>query len=388
MRSFRSRTMAASTGMTRMCDPCRDEAWAELADRSGTLFHSPAWLRVLRDAYRLRPRALLWAEDGSTNPDGCGMAWVEVAGARGRRVVSLPFSDFAGPLGRAGPQGPMPPVTEWAPPGATLTTRLRLGTVDGPNCGAVDVDDYRRYRAALDLAETGRLAWHWAELPPPDTGGEGSDDDRLWSQLASGARQNVRRSQRSGVHVEVRSDLDALDEYHRLHQGLRKAKYRLLAQPRSFYVSLHRHFGPDRLRVVLARLDGRGDGGEAVAGVVLLRHRDWAYYKLNASDPAGMSQRANDAVMWETMVAAQQWGCRWFDFGVSDLDQPGLIRYKNKYATGQGEVVVLQRAGDPSSWMARQLDRSLPLASRALTAPKCPDVLGRQASRVLYRLFC
>jgi hypothetical protein len=63
-----------------------------------------------------------------------------------------------------------------------------------------------------------------------------------------------------------------LEDFRLLHTGLRKSKYRLLAQPRSFFDALHRHLAPDNLRTILARLDG-----EPVASVVLLQHGDWAY---------------------------------------------------------------------------------------------------------------
>lgn len=349
-------------------DPCNDPGWAELALAQGSVFHSAAWLRVLRDGYRLRPRAVM--------TDGGGFAWVEVDDVRGRRLVSLPFTDFAGAIGLMGPEGPAAALS--APlPGDPLVA-VRVLVADRFGHGA----DLDRYRTGLGLEEVDRLAWHWADLVP-----DGSGDDPLWSDLASGARQNVRRSRRSGVRLEVRSDLDALAEYRRLHVGLRKTKYRLLAQPWSFFAALHRHFAPDRLRVVLAYVEDRPELG-SVAGVVLLRHGDWGYYKLNASTEHGWSVRANDAVMWEAMVQARRWGCRWFDFGVSDLDQPGLIRYKNKYATGRGEVVVLRRGGGVKSWSARQVDRALPVLTRVLTAPRCPDAVGAQASRVLYRMFC
>lgn len=367
-------------------DPCTETAWADLARRRGSVFHSPAWLRVLRDGYRLQPRAVL-------SGDG-GFAWVEIDDVRGRRLVSLPFTDFAGPIGSVDPDLVAEALAEAArrpAPDSVSAGRVPLTARFLMADGFEFATEPDRYRDRLGLEEVGRLAWHWADLRP---GFEGSDDagsveDRLWSALASGARQNVRRSRRSGVTVEARSDLDAMAHYHRLHLGLRKAKYRLLSQPWSFFAALHSHFGPDRLRVVLARLDDKPDLGP-VAGVILLRHGDWGYYKLNASTKDGWSARANDAVMWEAMVQARRWGCRWFDFGVSDLDQPGLIRYKNKYATGQGEVVVMRSGGgdDVKPWSARLVDRSLPVLTRVLTAPRCPDAIGAQASRVLYRLFC
>lgn len=372
----------------RLCDPSTDPGWADLADRSGSLFHAAPWMRVLADAYGLRPRAILFGEGEPGGAGVGGLAWAEVVDPRGRRVVSLPFSDLAGPIGElAALDGILPGHLE--PTGLVpLTMRIRLATADGPTRGAVAAADGARLRALFGLTEVDRLAWHWTRLEPlPDDAELGTPSDPQWAALAGGARQNVRRSDRSGVRLEVRNDVGALDEYHRLHRRLRRTKYRLLSQPRSFFLALHRHFGPDRLRVVLARLDG-DPAGEAVAGVVLLRHGDHAYYKLNASTSAGRSARANDAVMWESMVQARRWGCHWFDFGVSDLDQPGLVRYKDKYATGRGEVVVLRRTTGPRPWIGRQVDRILPLATRAATDERCPDIVGRQAGRVLYRWFC
>lgn len=372
----------------RLCDPSTDPGWADLADRQGSLFHAAPWMRVLADAYGLRPRALVVGERGPAGRVVGGLAWAEVADPRGHRLVSLPFSDLAGPIGELEAlDGILPGAL--APPGhLPLTMRVRLATDGGPARGAVSDAEAARLRSRCDLGEVGRLAWHWTRLEPlPADADIGTPSDPQWTALAGGARQNIRRSDRSGIRLEVRNDIRGLDEYHRLHRRLRRTKYRLLSQPRSFFLALHRHFGPDDLRVVLARLDGESTG-EAVAGVVLLRHGDHAYYKLNASTSVGRSARANDAVMWESIVQARRWGCRWFDFGVSDLDQPGLVRYKDKYATGRGEVVVLRRTPGRQPWIGRQIDRILPLATRAATDDRCPDVVGRQAGRVLYRWFC
>ncbi len=350
----------------RLVDPCTDPAWSDLADRYGRLFHSPAWLRVVRDGYRLHPRALLGDEGG--------VAWVDFDDVRGRRSVSLPFSDFGGPIG-TDPAAVLEEMSSCRQHEHSATV-IRVLEADSP------IHQTSNGTAATDeLKPVGQLAWHWADLLADDT-----SSDRLWSALASGARQNVRKAERSGVAVEVRNDVEAMDTYYRLHHGLRKTKYRLLSQPWSFFAAVHQHFGPDDLRVVLAR-QKCGSKSPAVAGVLLLRHRDWGYYKLNASTGAAWEVRANDAVMWRSMLEARDWECRFFDFGVSDVDQPGLIRYKRKYATGDGRVVVMRRDGDEQSWRAKQADRLLPQVTRALTSDRCPDAIGGQASRVLYRLF-
>ena len=125
--------------------------------------------------------------------------------------------------------------------------------------------------------------------------------------------------------------------------------------------------------------------GDPVAGVVLLRHGSWAYYKFNASNRVGWNSRANDLVMWMAQVQARRWGCTGFDHGVSDLNQPGLIRYKDKFASGRGEVLIYGKGN--SSTARRMVSSGLATATRLLTSEHCPEGLAERCSRSLYRMF-
>ncbi len=368
-----------------LCDPCSDTGWERLSAARGHLFHSPSWLRALRDAYGHDPRALM-------TPDG-GIAWVGVNDLRGSRLACLPFSDFGGPTGGGDVEALVPALQRhWT---GEVPTSVRI--VDGH-------PDYQIDRATIDLLAdrldmVGRVhhVWHWTDLLSPGVTSpvvpdRGSDatvweetaEDPLWSALAAQARQNVRRARRSGVRVEVDGRRASLAVFEELHRSLRRRKYRLLAQPASFFDALHRHFAPDRLAVVVARI-----ADDPVAAVVLLRHGDHGYYKFNASNSRGWASRANDLVMWTALVQARRWGCQRFDHGISDLDQPGLIRYKTKYASGQREVVTLTRPGRVGRrWWTGTVERGLSTATRLATAEPCPDWVGRRLSRSLYRLFC
>ncbi len=244
-----------------------------------------------------------------------------------------------------------------------------------------DIDGYEleelagRLRMGVSVDQT----WHWTDLRGSDPAAE----DPLWSALSAKARQNIRRARRSGVTVTVETTRASLAEFELLHRRLRREKYRLLSQPERFFDALHHHFHPGCFAVVLARLEDR-----PVAGVVLIRHGDWAYYKFNASNTDGWASRANDLVMWEAVVHARQWGCRRFDHGISDLDQPGLIRYKDKFATGRRDVATLRRSSaNPPPWTLA-LDRGLTTITRLMTAERCPPPIADRASRHLYRLFC
>ncbi|MDH3299490.1 MAG: GNAT family N-acetyltransferase [Acidimicrobiia bacterium] len=374
---------------TVVCNPCTDERWSDLVESAGHLFQSGPWLRVLRDAYGLSPKAVL-VEAG-------GIAWVDVDDLRGRRRRSLPFSDFAGPVGSTEPRAMASVLASVWDQSTPISLRIPVERPDdrpGPD------DDLASW---LGLAEQGLQAWHWTDVRRPDslasisvagpcatgdvdaapTAWEETEADPMWTALSPKARQNIRRARRSGVEVGLAADQPALTEFRLLHQRLRRRKYGLLAQPQTFFDALHTHFGPDRLSVVSAGVDGR-----LVAGVLLLRHRDRAYYKFNASNADGWATRANDLVMWAALRQARRWGCGRLDLGVSDLDQPGLVRYKDKYATGRGVVVEVGCPAGQPTWREQRVDRLLSTMTRMLTAERCPEMVAERASRHLYRLFC
>ena len=123
-------------------------------------------------------------------------------------------------------------------------------------------------------------------------------------------------------------------EYHRLHVDLRKRKYRLLAQPLEFFERIRQAFAPaDALRIALALVDGR-----PVAGAVYVVWGDTVYYKFGASRAEFLPLRPNDALHWRLIRWAHDRGLRTLDWGLSDLDQPGLVAYKRNWASREGRI--------------------------------------------------
>jgi len=343
-----------------LVNPTNDPRWHDLVESGGGFYSSPPWLSALADGYRLRPQGLLLSEAGSP---AAGVAFCSIKDGKGRRTSALPFSDAGDPLGLATPERAAELLGPLLEPGVPFSIRVADSLV--PSVA----------NAGLGLLEQGRLAWHRAELP--ETGEE------LWSQIASGARQNIRKARKADLEIEVGNDVATLLAFRDLHVSLRKRKYSMLAQPTGFFEAIGKHFGTEGLRVVLARLDG-----VPVAGVVLLRFAGIATYKFNASTEQANRIRANDLVMWHSLVEAVGWGCQTFDFGVSDLDQPGLIRYKRKYATDEAAIVSLSNGVTLDTRRARSFDAVLPKLTKALTSERCPTALTSRGGDLLYRYFC
>lgn len=338
-------------------DPRTDTRWAGLAAGvHGSVFTSPPWIRAICGTYGFTPHARI-AIDTAGHPTG-GFVWVPIGDFRGDRLISLPFSDRADPL-----------VTDLVTWRSVVEDAL---CTDAPliiRCldGAVPAADARLTRA-------GESAWHGTPL--------GTSLQDVYSSLSSAARRNIETASRHGVRVVALTGVDAVRTYHRLHVILRKRKYHLLAQPLTFFERIWEEFSvDDAIVTLLAYCDG-----EPIAGAVYLAWNDTLYYKFGASLHTALSLRPNDAVAWAALRWASERGFHMLDWGLSDLDQPGLIAYKRKWASKERRIVTLRSTTDepfPSGDSHELLEQ----LTNLLTDESVPDSVTERAGSVLYRYF-
>jgi CelD/BcsL family acetyltransferase involved in cellulose biosynthesis len=340
-------------------DPVRDPRWRRLAQGPrGSLFTSPPWLAAVCGTYGFTPQCRIAVDPGG-EPVG-GFAWVPIDDARGRRSSSLPFSDRADPL--------VDDASTW--------TALfdASGARDGPytlRClaGSPALDDAR-------LRTVGEAAWHGTRL-------DGTVED-LHARIGGSSRRNIIAAARAGVRVDVCTDLDAVCCFHGLHVGLRKGKYRLLAPPQAFFERLWAEFAPaGAIRTLLARV-----GDEVVAGAVFLEWNGTLYYKFGASRREHLHLRPNDALYWAGIRYGLERGLDLVDWGLSDLDQPGLVAFKRKWATTESALLTLRAGPAPPPPGDAPFDAVLAGLTRLLTEPAVPDAISAEAGGLLYRYFC
>lgn len=342
----------------RSVDPRTDRLWAELATGAGgSLFTSPPWIDAVCDTYGFEPAARV-AVTATGRPVG-GLAWVDVRDIRGGRRLGLPFCDRADPI--LDDDGAWDHVASDALTGDLPFTLRCLDSSPA-------ADDPR-------FTVAGEAAWHVTPIDRPI--------DELHGAFRSQTRRNIATAERSGVEVVLSADREAVAEYHRLHVGLRKRKYRLLAQPLSLFDRVWRAFAPtDAIRTALALVDG-----QPVAGAVYLVWQDTVYYKFGASEAAALPLRPNDAIHWHLIRWAHGRGLRALDWGLSDLDQPGLCAYKSKWASLEGRIRTLN-AGGPPVGRSADVERTLRVVTDLLTDPSVPDGITARAGASLYRFFC
>ena len=339
-------------------DPCTDYRWNALAaGPGGALFTSPPWITAVSESYGLTPHAHVALDNSGTAI--AGAVWTDVRDMRGERRIALPFCDRADPI--------VPDLATWE----------KVST----DAFAADMPFTLRCLATSPALGDGRFtmigeaAWH--ETPLDRT------LEELYAMLRSQTRRNIATAQRAGVEVVLSPDADAIGEYHRLHVQLRKHKYRLLAQPLEFFERVWKAFAPDdAIRTALAFV-----GGRPIAGAVYLVWQDTVYYKFGASLAEFLPLRPNDAIHWQLIRWAHTRDLRALDWGLSDLDQPGLVGYKRKWASREGRICTVNAGGRPVGWHS-DTEQTLRLMTELLTDPQVPNAVTERGGSALYRLFC
>jgi CelD/BcsL family acetyltransferase involved in cellulose biosynthesis len=357
---------AAVTFSVSTIDPIRHPAWTALLNHpAATLFHSPEWLGAISDAYGFKMHGLLLSSDSSSDAYALGgLPFCEIHDPAGDRIVSAPFCDTSDPLVHS--------QEAWE----TLFTHLRsFGLPIHLRClGEQRVRIEKASCEASQVVVVKRTRWHRLSLDAPLP--------ELWNRVAPDTRRAIRKARESGLHVRSISGEQDGASFHGLHLLLRKRKYRLLAQPRHFFASIE-----DRFRAIDGwHALGAFLGDRMIAATIYLKWGDTLYYKFNASALDALSNRPNNLLAWEGMQLAKSLGCRFLDFGPSDDDQPGLIRFKRNLGAAVQELRCLRWT--PPGWQERPHGRAiLAEMSRNLTSPEVPDEITAQAGAALYPFF-
>src|SRR6267154_2131873 len=279
-------------------DPRTDPIWQTLVQKaSSSVFHSPAWIQVLKDTYGWEARAYV-VLDSSGEPRA-GIPFCRVADMMGERVLA---------------------------PGL----------------------------------------------------------DELWRAMQESTQRAIRKSQRDGLVIRVADSEQELRAFFEMHLKIRKYKLGLLAQPFQFFQNIWRHFVDTQHGFLLLALYQ----DKIVAGDFFLEWKDTLYYKFNASLPADLSHRPNDLLIWEGIQRGKARGFSSLDFGLSDIDQEGLVRYKRKFGTQEKIISFLRHAPEGVPSLAeKQIRNLLAQLTHRFTNQLVPDVVTEGAGEDLYRLF-
>jgi CelD/BcsL family acetyltransferase involved in cellulose biosynthesis len=340
-------------------DPLTDALWSTLLEhQTHSLFHSPLWLQVLHQTYQMNVEANVLLND--RDEPQAGIHFCRISDIRGQRIISLPFSDYCDPLVSDDAQW-----HELAEPLMCQQLPMNMRCLHND----IPLND-------TQFAQVKRAKWHGIDLD--------GDEETLLARIESSARRAIRKAEKSGVTVRLAQNEDDVRAFFQLHLGIRKYKYRLLAQPYAFFQNIWQIFSEaGKAALMLACVDD-----EVIGSVMYLGWGSTLYYKFSASSAAHLEHRPTDLLIWEGMKYARSQGYQFLDLGLSDWDQEGLVRYKRKFATEEGTISFLQHQVERTiSPQELAVPGLLSTFTDLLTDPSVPDELTERAGDAIYRYF-
>jgi CelD/BcsL family acetyltransferase involved in cellulose biosynthesis len=299
-----------------------DPRWAGFVAThpAATPFHHPDWTRLVAGCYGFRAFALALRD--VTGVIRAGMPVVEVRHLRsGPKWVSLPFTDYCPPLVSKRQEEEQLVAALWQ---ASRAAGVRRVEIRAPIAG----DSAAGPTALRHVLALGRNP---AEVHA--------------GFHRSQVQRNIRRAEREGLTVRRATDPhDLVDTFYRLHLRTRR-RQGVPVQPHRFFRLLWENTITTGLGSVLIV----EASAQPIAAAVFLAWNETVIYKFGASDASSWSLRPNHLLFWHAIRAACEQGCRWFDFGRTDIGQEGLRNFKLSWGAVEEPLFYGTLGGKPGS---------------------------------------
>lgn len=226
----------------------------------------------------------------------------------GRRLVSLPFSDYCPLLSddEASANDLLDQALELAKSKQVRYLELRTG-----------LNETLARRSDLSSAN---LYGRWLVQLEANT-------DAAWGHTRQQARRKVKKARAEGVSVRLAEHRDDMREYYRLHLLTRTKKHGMPSQPLKFFLRLWDTFAPQgKLHLELAEYKGT-----IIAAHITIFYGKQARYMYGASDERYQELGAGYLLTWESIAWGCQHGYELLDLGRTAYDNPGLIQFKRSW---------------------------------------------------------
>ncbi len=293
-----------------------DQRWGAFvnAQPGSLVYHHPAWLQVLEEAYGYKPVNLI-CEDADGQLRGILPLFSMRGLLTGRRLSSLPRTPVAGPLAcdREAAALLVREAVERtrSEKGTQFQLKMMSNALDGLVEGVVGVPWRETY--VLELPEKPELMRI----------GNSRNHARIkWS---------VNKATRLGVQVHQAETERELEAWYKLY--LETMRW-VAVPPRPYHffkVAWERLQPHGLLRLLLAN---RIEGGQTrlLAGSLLLMSGQTVFYAFTGWRREDLSLRPNDVIQWRAIHDACAEGYRYYDFGEVTKDNRGLAEFKSKWS--------------------------------------------------------
>jgi Acetyltransferase (GNAT) domain len=335
-------------------DPLQDDRWSELIDRhpNASVFHTIGWLRALQTTYGYEPVAFTTSLPSQELKNALLFCVVR-SWLTGDRLVSLPFSDHCEPL-----------VDDAEQFEALCAQAEAMRVRDGQKYVEMrSSNSCLEFERDFGCAKT--YALHRLNLRP------GLETLRKTFHRDC-IQRKIRRAERESLAYEAGRGPLLLQQLYGLLQ-LTRSRHHLPPQPFAWFQNLVACMGKSvTIRIAF-------QGGRPIAGIMTLDHGKTMVYKYGGSDAKFNNMGATPMLFWRAIKEAKEAGMEVLDLGRSDLDNPGLIMFKERWSTVRSPLATWRAPASTASpsfgpvkdWLAKEgfarlPDSALTLAGRLL----------------------
>jgi len=231
----------------------------------------------------------------------------------GKRLISLPFVEYAGPLLRDGTESSAAQLalTQLSEHIAELSRRLKADYVEVRNpLGAVS-----NLLPSVSFSPLQRHVTFEIDLT--------KSEEELLKNMDKKSRNSLRKALRSEMSIkEVNSE--SLEEYYNLYLDTQK---RLGSPPHSFafFQNIYDGFSPPGLlHILLAKCDNT-----AVAGVIVFGFKERLYWFGNVTRRKYAHLNPTNLLLWHVIQFGIKNGFKIFDLGQTRREDEGIYHFKS-----------------------------------------------------------
>lgn len=297
-------------------DPLQDPRWSEFVARHprGGVYHSTQWLNALHTAYGYRPLVLTSSAPGAELVSALVFCRIE-SWLTGRRLVSLPFSDHCEPL-----FSDMENLSNLVHGAEEI--------VHNDRWKYLELRPLTPITANVNLGINAHYCVHWQDLNRSCT-------EIFRQSHKSCIQRKIRRAEREHLQYEEGNSDNLLRRFYSL-QVMTRRRLGYPPQPMRWFRVLANFLG-NQLKVRVA-----SKNGIPIASIITLQHKRTMTYKYGCSDIGFNNLGGVSLLLWNALQEAKQLGCDRFDWGRSNIENQGLIAYKERWGATRSTVSYLR----------------------------------------------
>jgi Acetyltransferase (GNAT) domain len=337
-------------------DPTRDERWERLlaAHPRASIFHTRGWLEALRQTYGYYPVAFTTSAPGL--PLTNALVFCQISNwLKGRRLVSLPFSDHCAPL--VGNQEELDCLLDYS------YRKLKQEKLSYVETRYTRVEE----GAGSALNHDHHYWFHTLDLNHPV--------DELFGRLHRDCIQRkIRRAAREKLSYEQGVSDELVAKFYQMLLITRR-RLGLPAQPIAWFRNIIGNLS-GQVQIRVASKDGH-----PIASILTLKFKDALVYKYGCSDRSHSSLGGTQLLLWNAILEAKSDGLLELDLGRTDYGDSGLARFKERWGATRSTLSYVRHPEGRSISLSEVVQANI----GKYVWSHAPESLLAFAGRLLYR---